>query len=198
MRLTALLIPLFLISCGYRGNKSGIHWFLDLQDHPGVEAQEEDLTTLDLKWNGTPFNASGSMTGFNGVGSAMRVPPEGSVARNQELFEYAQAEGALAGEEMKNPLLKTQAVLERGKKQYEIYCTPCHGFTGKGDGMVTPMFTPPPSLLTGPAAKTWKDGEYYHMITMGRVRMKSYAAQIQPVDRWAIIHYVRLLQATQK
>ena len=85
----------------------------------------------------------------------------------------------------------------RGQKQYNVYCSPCHGFTGLGDGRVTPRFPEVPSLMSS-KIKGWKDGEIFHMITMGRGRMYPFANQIMPEDRWAIINYVRLLQNKNK
>ena len=195
--LTGLTI-LSLAGCNYNSNKSGMHWFLDMHDSHAVEAQEEDTTTLlQVKGEGWDKGAD-SVPAFSGPGSSMRVPPEGSVPRNYIPYSYEATDFEKAGRELTNPLKKTKAVLERGKKQFEIYCAVCHGMTGKGDGNVTPMFPNPPSLINGPASSQWSDGMYFHMITMGRARMKSYAAQVKPADRWAIIHYVRLLQATEK
>lgn len=192
-----MALSLSFASCGYRGNKSGIHWFLDMHDNLAVEAQEEDYSTLEMApYTGTPQIGGGVAAGWNGPGSTMRVPPEGTVVRGTMPYEYEQGNVKAAGAELKNPLPRTHAILARGKKQFEIYCAICHGKTGHGDGNVTPMLSPPPpSLISGPAASTWTDGNYFHMITMGRARMKSYAAQIQPADRWAIVHYVRMLQA---
>ena len=189
---------LFLTNCNYNGNKSGMHWFLDMHDSMAVEPQEEDITTMGQVKPENWFQGSGKNIAYNGPGSTMRVPPEGTVPRNYVPYPYEETEINKAGQELVNPLNKTKTVLARGQKQYEIYCAICHGKTGKGDGNVSPMFADIPPLVTGPAAEQWNDGMYFHMITMGRARMKSFAAQIQPADRWAIIHYIRLLQATVK
>ncbi|HQI20830.1 MAG TPA: cytochrome c, partial [Leptospiraceae bacterium] len=130
---------------------------------------------------------------WGGPGSSMRVPPEGTVPRGYEPYPYEQAEIDLAGANLKNPLPLTQTVLERGKDRFETYCAVCHGMGGQGDGTVIPRMIQPPNLITGQSAG-WQDGKIFHMITMGRGNMLPYAAPIRPADRWAIVHYVRLLQ----
>lgn len=187
-----------LPACNYAGNKSGIHWFLDMHDHPGVEAQEEDFTTLDILKGAGWWKGSDSIVAFGGPGSSMRVPPEGSVPMNYEPYPYESDEIEKAGAELKNPLPNTRVVLERGQKMFNANCAICHGVTGVGNGSVAPrMPTTPPNLVAG-AAKDWEDGKIFHLITMGRATMKPYAQSVLPADRWAIIHYIRLLQANAR
>ena len=187
------LVLMSLVSCGYRENLSGIHWFLDMHDSYAVEAQEEDFTTIsDIKKGPDERLSSGVISSWTGPGSSTRVPPEGSVARNIEPYFYMDFE--TAGKELVNPLEKTESVYLRGQKMYGIYCSVCHGKTGIGDGNVIPRFSlPVPNLITG-NAKTWPDGQIYHIMTVGRAAMASYAVQLQPQDRWAVIHYIRKLQ----
>ena len=184
--------------CRYNGNLSGLHWFLDMHDSYAVEAQEEDITTLNaVKGDGLEQGAD-PIDVLGGPGSAMRVPPKGTVPKNYDPYPFQQSEIVEAGENLRNTLPATKEVLERGKKMFEIYCAVCHGYTGHGDGPVVPPFPAPPKLV-GPAAATvnWKDGMIFHMITMGRGQMKPYAAQVSVEDRWAIVHYIRLLQKSQ-
>ncbi|MDH5657227.1 MAG: hypothetical protein OEZ34_15050, partial [Spirochaetia bacterium] len=142
----------FLTNCNYDGNKSGIHWFLDMHDSLALEPQEEDITTMNQKKPDSWFQGSGKTIGYNGPGSAMRVPPEGTVPRNYIPYPFEAGEFDRAGKELSNPLQQTKSILARGKKQYDIYCAICHGKSGKGDGNVSPMFGDVPPLLTGPAA----------------------------------------------
>lgn len=197
---TLILLALFsMTSCKYNGNKSGMHWFLDMHDSLAVEAQEEDFTTMQMTIPEDRAHGADVNKVWGGPGSSMRVPPEGTVPRNYQPYLIAEGDFDTAGKTLKNPLAPTRDVLERGKKQYDIYCSVCHGFTGKGDGKVVPPMTPPPSLVSANATtKSWEDGKIYHMITVGRGIMKPYAAQIDPVDRWTIVHYIRLLQKTQQ
>ncbi|MBI3396150.1 MAG: cytochrome c, partial [Spirochaetia bacterium] len=70
------------------------------------------------------------------------------------------------------------------------------------DGPVVPRFPGVFALIKIPghagASMDWPDGKIFHMMTVGRGMMKPYAAQISPQDRWAIVHYVRLLQRAAK
>lgn len=127
---------------------------------------------------------------------AMRVPPEGTVPRGYERYRYDK-DPERAGRELKNPLRRTRANLLRGQKLFNIYCIVCHGKGGQGDGTIIPKFPRPPSLLSN-KVRNWPDGRIYHVITKGQNIMPSYATQVDPQDRWAIIHYVRVLQRAAK
>lgn len=191
-----LLITLFiLLNCNYAGNKSGIHWFLDKHDNLAVESQEEDFTTLVLFYKNETVKGSDSLVGHTGFGSTMRVPPEGSVPINYTPYLYDPSDFDTPARELKNPLKPTKQILEVGQKQYNIFCAVCHGYQGKGDGPLSPRITGIPALVgENSNVLNWEDGRFYHIITVGRARMKSYAAQLLPEERWAIIHYIRLMQ----
>ena len=100
-------------------------------------------------------------------------------------------------EALSAPPEPTSALLERGRERYGIFCAPCHGATGHGDGMIVERgFPQPPSyhlprLLAAPAQ------HYIDVITNGRGVMYPYAARIHPADRWAIVAYIRALQRSQ-
>ncbi|MGZ3705530.1 MAG: c-type cytochrome, partial [Bdellovibrionota bacterium] len=72
----------------------------------------------------------------------------------------------------------------------------CHGERGLGDGPIVNPFPIPKSLQSDDMLK-WKDGHLFYVITKGQGVMPSYAQQIQPKDRWAVIHYVRALQRAE-
>ena len=101
-----------------------------------------------------------------------------------------------------------EALFERGQERYNIYCAPCHGYAGYGDGLVTRRAM---SLnIQGDAAwtqtKSLHDpkvvdqpvGRIYDTITNGRASMGPYRAQITEADRWAIVLYVKAMQATNE
>ena len=91
----------------------------------------------------------------------------------------------------------TRAVLHRGEERFNIYCSPCHGLAGDGDGVIVAHgFPAPPSyhvdrLLAAPAQ------HFYDVITHGYGVMYAYAARVDPDDRWAIIAYIRALQLSR-
>lgn len=126
---------------------------------------------------------------------AMRMPVKGTVPRGFAPYAYANDPEA-AGRELKNPLSATAAVLDRGQTMYNTYCIVCHGPNGEGDGSVVPKFPRPPSLQSD-KVRGWSDGRIYHVVTMGQNLMPSYASQVAPADRWALIQYIRALQKSK-
>ncbi len=125
--------------------------------------------------------------------STMRTPPVGAVPVNFEPYRLTLADSALQ-DQMLNPLPRTEEVLNIGRKYYNIYCIVCHGPKGDGMGYIVPKGLPvPPSYITG-ATRQWGDGRIFHLITRGRGNMSSYAAQLNPEQRWAVVHYIRALQ----
>ena len=95
------------------------------------------------------------------------------------------------------PLPVDAALLKRGQERYGIYCMPCHGGTGGGDGMIVRRgFLAPPSLLNQ-RSRALPAGYIFAVITNGYGAMPDYSYQIPERDRWAIIAYVRTLQFTR-
>jgi mono/diheme cytochrome c family protein len=80
--------------------------------------------------------------------------------------------------------------VERGREQYEIFCAPCHGLRGDGDGVIVAHGFPRP-----PAFSSETPAEIVEIITNGRKAMYSYADRVPERDRWAIAAYVQRLQA---
>ncbi len=94
--------------------------------------------------------------------------------------------------------LMTQELLARGQGRYEIFCTPCHGFAGDGDGMVVQRgFPTPPSFHTD-ARLGMAPERILSAITNGFGRMLPMAERIPPADRWAIAAYVKALQLSRQ
>lgn len=128
---------------------------------------------------------------FFADGFGMREPVEGTVARNQMPYPYkGQPELAV---NLVNPIEATKASMELGQKKFNTFCSPCHGYFGKGDGRLNGQFPTPPSLLSE-KIRGWKDGQIFHVITEGQNSMPSYAKQALPEERWAIVNYVRAIQ----
>lgn len=125
-------------------------------------------------------------------GIGMRPPVVGAVARGFMPYPYPNDPEA-AGIDLVNPLPRTHEVMARGQVMFNRFCSPCHGYYGKGDGRLHNQFPTPPSLHSE-KAQNWPDGRFYHIMTMGQNAMPGYAKQITREDRWAIVHYVRALQ----
>jgi mono/diheme cytochrome c family protein len=95
------------------------------------------------------------------------------------------------------PFQIARDVLQRGHDRFEIYCAPCHGYTGDGDGLVVQRgFNVPPSYNTDRLRQA-PVGHFFDVITHGFGAMPAYAVQVPVTDRWAIIAYIRALQLSQ-
>lgn len=95
------------------------------------------------------------------------------------------------------PFPVSMKMLERGQQQFNIYCSPCHGRTGNGRGMIVQR-----GLRKAPSYHTERlrnapIGHFFDVITHGYGAMYSYAARVKPTDRWAIAAYIRALQLSQ-
>lgn len=95
------------------------------------------------------------------------------------------------------PVAVTRGTLERGKERFEIFCTPCHGSLGNGQGMIVQRgFRSPPSFHEE-RLREMPVGHVFDVITNGFGTMKDYASRVPVEDRWAIAAYIRALQFSQ-
>jgi len=91
----------------------------------------------------------------------------------------------------------TTVVLARGQERFGVYCTPCHGRLGRGDGMIVQRgFKAPPSFHND-RLRLAPPGYYFDVMTHGFGGMADYAAQLPAEDRWAVVAYIRALQLSQ-
>jgi mono/diheme cytochrome c family protein len=136
---------------------------------------------------------------FFADGRASRVLVANTVARGQlredEHFYTGKINGQLAAE---FPMPVTADVMARGQERFNVFCSPCHGRTGEGNGMIVQRgFRQPPSyhedrLLDAPP------GHFFDVMTNGFGAMQDYSAQVIPADRWAIAAYIRALQFSRR
>jgi len=140
-----------------------------------------------------PKNRPLSPSEFFGDGRSERPPVENTVAR-----------GSLADDELfvpKNsnnfPLTVDLKLLERGEERYKIFCSPCHGFQGDGNGFVVIRGMKAPPSYHQDRLRQAPNGYIYDVTTNGFGQMLGYSAQIPPRDRWAIIAYIRALQLSR-
>lgn len=174
-----IMMAAFLGACrGQPSEKPPIHTQYNMYWQERFNAHEENLFFEDRR--------------------AMRAPVEGTVARGKlatdlAFFEGIREDGSYV-EQM--PVDITRSFLERGRDQFNIYCTPCHGGVGDGNGPVSDYGYIAASLHTD-NARGMPDGEIYSAIYNGVRTMNSYRHQIKAEDRWAIVAYVRALQLSQ-
>jgi mono/diheme cytochrome c family protein len=135
---------------------------------------------------------------FFGDGRSVRPQVQGTVARGQlredALFFTGRTGATLAAA---IPMTVDRTLLVRGRERFGIYCTPCHGQAGRGDGMVVRRGFRQPTSFHDDRLRAQPPGHFYDVITNGFGTMPDYAAQITPRDRWAIVAYIRALQLSQ-
>ncbi len=184
---TLSLIPLSLAlrARTVRSAKPPLHVVSDMDNQPSFRAQKRNMMFADRR--------------------AMRPQVSGTVARG-----YLAADDSLAlgrdGEEWITafPVPVDQVLLERGRERFSIYCSPCHGHSGYGDGAVAKRadalqegtWTPPSSFHTD-LIRSRPLGHLYNTITNGIRNMPAYGPQISVEDRWAIVAYVKAVQRSQ-
>lgn len=95
------------------------------------------------------------------------------------------------------PLPVTIALLHHGQEQFDIYCSPCHGLLGNGDGMVARRGFLNPANLQSERVRSAPPGYLYQVISNGYLAMPDHRDQIQVEDRWAIVAYLRALELSR-
>ena len=136
---------------------------------------------------------------FFANGSSARPLLANTVARGQLREDRHLYEGIVDGKPAETfPFPITDEVMRRGQERYTVFCTPCHGRTGEGNGMIVERgFRKPPSyhedrLRNAPV------GYFFDVMTHGFGAMQDYASQLPVADRWAIAAYIRALQFSQR
>jgi mono/diheme cytochrome c family protein len=188
------MIPLLLIFNARVSTSADprIHLIHDMDHQDKFRAQE-----------GSPLFADGR---------AMRLPVPGTVARGElredDHFERGLADGKWATA-LPAQVRGDTGLLARGRERYEIFCAPCHGLSGYGDGMVHQradqlkrlrrpgMSWANPTSYHDQTLRDRPDGYLFHVIGNGIRNMAPYGGQIPVRDRWAIVAYLRALQRSQ-
>lgn len=175
--ITTLIVLVALSSCNHDRNHPGWVYAPDMMYSEAYDAYTENPNFEN--------------------GRTMQLPVKGSIARGSIPYPYEKTYfgQVAAGKELVNPLEINNEVLATGKEQYDIYCAICHGDQGKGDGYLytSKLFTVKPTSLVEAYVQNKPDGEIYHIITLGSLStlMGAHGGQIEPDDRWKIIHYIK-------
>lgn len=140
-------------------------------------------------------------------GQTAQTPPANTDPIGFVRFEYDNTpEGFATSGALVNPLPLTEKNLLEGKKLYNVFCGPCHGEKGDGQGPIVKLdkgiagvpsfYEDAPSHHTGETAlvKDLSPGKVYHTIYYGLNAMGSYASQLTPTERWKVVMYVQQLQ----
>lgn len=92
------------------------------------------------------------------------------------------------------PIAVTETMIRRGQNRYEIYCAPCHGTNGDGQGITKAYGMVATPTYHDDRLRQMAEGELFNTITHGKNTMSPYADKLSPDERWAVIAYVRALQ----
>ncbi|MGB3619231.1 MAG: cytochrome c [Catalinimonas sp.] len=168
---------------------------------PGIEYAPQMYHSIPYE----PLSQAGP-NDFNAAGTNVRYPVQGTVPRRAWTGQYRTElasdimvydihpdSAQQAGRELKNPVALTDETLTEGKVLYLRYCSACHGDEGKGQGKVAAQYKGVPSYNSG-SVKNLPEGHIYHVITYGIRRMWPHGTQMDPQERWKIVHYVQTLQ----
>lgn len=133
---------------------------------------------------------------FFASGAASQLPVESTIARGALREDTAFYSGrSLFGSYVSNPLPVDAALVDRGRERYGIYCTPCHGPLGDGRGPLYERAKLESRDLHEDRVRQMPDGRLFDVITNGSGLMPGYRFPIPVHDRWAIVAYLRELQA---
>ncbi len=125
-------------------------------------------------------------------GERVFAMPTGTVPRTGGELVLPREQRAVAAKRP-NPIRATPESVGAGERFFKVYCAPCHGPAGKGDGPVAPKFIPPPDLTNAALQKARTDGYMEHVIGTGGAVMPAYGEALSPDERWQVVNFVRSL-----
>jgi mono/diheme cytochrome c family protein len=142
-----------------------------------------------------------SESAFFADGRTDRPLPAGVVARgdlraDDEEFAGKSTDGKFINHFPSEIKVDAQ-LLERGRDRFTIYCAPCHGALGDGNGITKQYGMGATPSYHDDRLRNLADGDIFNTITHGKNTMLPYADKLIPEDRWAVVAYVRALQRAQ-
>lgn len=163
-------------------------WLLALPAVSGCRQDMHDAPRYD------PFEASTVLPkGMSAQPIVAGTVPRGML-NDDEHLQTGMVAGAPATE---FPFAITKADLDRGEERFNIYCAPCHGRTGDGNGMVVQRGFRQPQTYHSDRLRQVPVGYFFGVMTNGFGAMPDYRAQVSAADRWRIVAYIRALQLSR-
>jgi mono/diheme cytochrome c family protein len=158
------------------------------------------LTLLLLGAVGAAIGGAAGYRWMNNMTATQRVMPgeygfsmpSGSLPRSGGELYLSPAERDAAAAR-RNPVAASVDSVRKGGALFTIYCTPCHGPSGRGDGPVSTKFVPPADLSNAELHKVRTDGYWQSYLSVGGAVMPSYAEALTPEERWHVVNYLRTL-----
>ncbi len=123
--------------------------------------------------------------------------PAGQPLRNDDFLYQGKAPDGSFARGFPPSLTLDMKLLERGRDRFTIYCSPCHGAVGDGNGVTKKYGMGATPSYHDDRLRKMAEGEIFNTITNGKGQMNPYADKLRPEDRWAVIAYVRALQRAQ-
>jgi mono/diheme cytochrome c family protein len=192
--LTLLFVVVSTLSIfGFRGTattRPPLEVFPDMDRQPKYKAQAESKFFSDRRTDRptpvgvVPFSRSAITADAKFLGA------------DQHLYKGRSGDGSFA-RGFPNIITVDAKLLDRGQIKYSIYCAPCHGAVGDGNGITKQYGMGATPSYHDDRLRKMADGEIFNTITLGKNTMYAYADKIEPADRWAVIAYVRALQRAQ-
>jgi len=199
----AIIAVLVVGIFGFRGQKFSkppVRIFPDMDEQDKLRAQKPDSFFADGHGGRLPVTET-QPRGFNEGGlNVIGGIPEYEFG-GQTGYYFSGHVGDYFGTGMPEELSLTEEnaheLIKRGQERFNIYCSACHGTSGNGQGITSQYGVPGIANLLGDPYKsaTYPDGRMFEVITHGKGQMGPYGANVPVRDRWAIIAYVRALQA---
>lgn len=194
---TAIIALATLHSCTVDPNAAGVEYMPDMYRSPALEAYVDYGTNKTMDWTQQQKDAAGIKPVL------VRTPPQGTIPfvkseMRQFVMPYplnnTPEDYERAATEIKSPLLSEKNHVLCGKEIYTTMCTHCHGEAGHGDGAISKNghIQGIPDYAT--KLKDLPEGKMYHTITYGKGLMGQHASQLNQLERWQVIEYVKLLQ----
>lgn len=194
-----LITAFVLTACGAGGDNPGLEYAPNMYHSVPYEPLTQITDESAGGWVNSREDSRGeyyNSNPYNPFNMNMRVPPANTVKRREDgMLPYRIPADSieLASRTLTNPLDSTEAIVQEGQALYAIYCMPCHGGAGQGDGAVGQRYLGIPAFNVG-RVSTVTEGHIFHVITHGYNRMSAYGSQIDIADRWKIVEYVQQLQ----
>jgi mono/diheme cytochrome c family protein len=174
LALLILIVVILNMSIETVWTKRNLEFFPDMAASVPVDAQSERLESLMRGRSSNPVPGT-RVAGADAT--PVVLPADALIATDSSTQAWVSAS------------------LPRGKEVFDIFCLPCHGAAGAGDGEVAKRGYPPPPSLLAENALRLGDNEMYRIIADGRGTMPQYRSQVTSADIWRSILYIRSMQA---
>ena len=192
----AFLVVLLISVMGFRGMRSTqppIEVFPDMDHQAKYKAQAESKFFADGRAD-RPI-PPGTVPYGRGVGvEPNHVFHDASFLRADDFMYAGKAADGSFARGFPPAIEFNAAFIRRGQNRFTIYCAPCHGALGDGNGITKSYGMAVTPTYHDDRIRTMPEGEIFNTITYGKNTMMSYADKLSPQDRWAVISYVRALQ----